>query len=166
MLPFRRVLVPTDLSPESQQAFPVAREVARDASARLVLVHVLPAEPETPWEHPPYPDLGVPVVPAAEYLGRMRAEVTRRLDALAAAWFPETPCEVQVRVGDPAHELVRAAAEEGADVIVLATHGWTGWRKLLFGSVAERVLREAACPVLVVKCTARVAPASSPPPPV
>jgi nucleotide-binding universal stress UspA family protein len=164
MLPFRRILVATDLSPESLEAFATARAVAQGAGARVVLIHVLPAEPPTPWDIPPYADFALSVVPAAEYLGRLREEISRRLEALAAEYFADVPgCEVRVGVGDPAREIVRACGEGGADLIVLATHGWTGWRKLVFGSVAERVLREAACPVLVVKCAAR---GTSPPPPV
>jgi len=57
--------------------------------------------------------------------------------------------------GDAAAEIGRLATEEKADLIVLATHGWTGWRHLVFGSVAERVLREAPCPVLSVRSAAR-----------
>jgi nucleotide-binding universal stress UspA family protein len=53
--------------------------------------------------------------------------------------------------GDPAVEIHRIAKERGVDLIVIATHGWTGWRHLVFGSVAERVLREAPCAVLSIR---------------
>ncbi|HEX6852761.1 MAG TPA: universal stress protein [Candidatus Polarisedimenticolaceae bacterium] len=166
MLPFRTILVATDFSSESVQAFATARAIAVGTASRVVLMHVLPDEPPTPWEIPPYVDFGLSVVPAAEYLGKLRAEVSRRLETLAAEHFAGTAgCEVRVGVGDPARELVRASEGIGADLIVLATHGWAGWRKLVFGSVAERVLREAACPVLVVKCAARGVESPTPPPP-
>ena len=57
--------------------------------------------------------------------------------------------------GDAAAEINRMATAEKADLIVLATHGWTGWRHLVFGSVAEKVLREAPCAVLSVRTPAR-----------
>jgi nucleotide-binding universal stress UspA family protein len=56
-----------------------------------------------------------------------------------------------VILGDPANEIVQAAAEQGADIIVTATHGLTGWRRFIFGSVAEKVIRLAPCPVLSIQ---------------
>ena len=55
------------------------------------------------------------------------------------------------RIGVPAEEIVQVAKEESADLIVMGTHGWSGFRHMLLGSVAERVLRAAACPVMVVR---------------
>jgi len=52
--------------------------------------------------------------------------------------------------GDPAQEICQAAKEKGADLIVIATHGQTGWRRLVFGSVTEKVVRLAPCPVLTI----------------
>jgi len=52
--------------------------------------------------------------------------------------------------GTPAEEIAAAAEQEEADVIVIATHGWTGWRRFVFGSVAEKVVRLARCPVLTI----------------
>ncbi|HUV14514.1 MAG TPA: universal stress protein, partial [Acidobacteriota bacterium] len=57
-----------------------------------------------------------------------------------------------VSYGDPAKEIVRIAEEESVDLIVIATHGLTGWQHLVFGSVAEKVVRTAKCPVLTVRC--------------
>ena len=56
-----------------------------------------------------------------------------------------------IRYGDASREIVRIAREEEADVIVIATHGLTGWRHLVFGSVAEKVVRLAECPVLTIR---------------
>jgi nucleotide-binding universal stress UspA family protein len=64
---------------------------------------------------------------------------------------PSIPFEHKLMTGDPAAEIVRLAESEGADMIVMATHGRTGLRRLLMGSVAEAVVRRAACPVLTVK---------------
>jgi universal stress protein A len=67
----------------------------------------------------------------------------------------KVPKEVSARAiighGDAADEIVRIGEEEKADLIVIATHGMTGWRHLIFGSVAEKVVRRAGCPVLTVR---------------
>jgi universal stress protein A len=166
MLPFRRVLFPTDFSRCSFEALPKAIEVAVASHASLVLVHVLPVEPPTPWDIPPYGDFGLAVMPESEYRARIEQEVGHRLAALAVERLPAALDRVlAVRRGDPAHEIVAIAAELGCDLIVMATHGWTGWRHLVFGSVAERVLRDAVCPVLVIKSVAcpeaKVVPATA-----
>ena len=64
---------------------------------------------------------------------------------------PDMEVHALVATGDPAAEIVKKAAEEKVDVIVIATHGQTGWRRAVFGSVAEKVVRQAACPVLTIR---------------
>jgi nucleotide-binding universal stress UspA family protein len=59
--------------------------------------------------------------------------------------------KTSVRIGVPSHEIVEAAKDEDADLIVIATHGYTGWKHFCIGSTAERVVRAAPCPVLVVR---------------
>jgi universal stress protein A len=163
MLPFRRILFPTDFSRCSLEALPKAIEVAVASHASLVLVHVLPVDPPTPWDIPPYGDFGLAVMPESEYRARIEQEVGHRLAALAVEQLPASLDRVlAVRCGDPAHEIVAIAAETGCDLIVMATHGWTGWRHLVFGSVAEKVLRESARPVLVIKGAGSLA-ATAPP---
>ncbi|MGD1973899.1 MAG: universal stress protein [Desulfobacterales bacterium] len=65
------------------------------------------------------------------------------------------PAEMQVRIfvihGKPAHEIVSLAAQEKADIIVIATQGESGWQRFVLGSVAERVVRHAECPVLTIR---------------
>ena len=67
---------------------------------------------------------------------------------------PQLPFAHRLTMGDPAGEIVRIAAEEGAEMIVLGTHGRTGMTRLLMGSVAEAIVRRAPCPVLVYRETA------------
>ncbi len=155
MLPFRRVLVTTDFSETSLEALPIAAEIASHFDAELLLVHVLPVDSPTPWDIPPYADFGLASLPLPEYESHVRQEVDRRLLQVAAKHAAGAKVRCPVRRGDAAAEIGRVAAEEKADLIVLATHGWTGWRHLVFGSVAEKVLREAPCPVLSVRSSAR-----------
>jgi nucleotide-binding universal stress UspA family protein len=155
MLPFRRILVTTDFSDTSLQALPVAIEIASHFDAELLLVHVLPVDAPTPWDIPPYADFGLASLPLPEYETQVRQEVERRLALVASKHVQGVKVRGLVGRGDAAAEVSRLATEENADLIVLATHGWTGWRHLVFGSVAERVLREAPCPVLSVRSPAR-----------
>ncbi|HZN54164.1 MAG TPA: universal stress protein [Candidatus Polarisedimenticolaceae bacterium] len=155
MLPFRRLLVTTDFSEISYVALPAAVELAAHFDAELLLVHVLPVDMPSPWDVPPYADFGVASLPVQEYETQVRAEVERRLAGVAAKHAQGARARTVIARGDAAAEVARIAAEEAADLIVLATHGWTGWRHLVFGSVAEKILREAPCPVLSVRAPAR-----------
>jgi len=69
--------------------------------------------------------------------------------------------ETLITRGDPASEIVKIAKRKAVDIIVIATHGKTGWRHLAFGSVAEKVVRTASCPVLSIRCAVRGAAASA-----
>ena len=152
MLPFHKVLAPTDFSETSLEAIPVAAELAAHFGATLCLVHVLPIDTPTPWDVPPYADFGLAAIPLPEYEGQVMREVERRLGQVLAKHIPDkVAAETIVARGDPAAEIQRIARERGVDLIVIATHGWTGWRHLVFGSVAERVLREAPCAILSIR---------------
>ena len=155
MLPFRRILVTTDFSVTSLEALPVAVEIASHFDAELLLVHILPVDTPTPWDIPPYADFGLASLPLPEYEAQVRHEVERRLAMVAAKHAHGVTVRGLVGRGEAATEIDRMATAEKADLIVLATHGWTGWRHLVFGSVAERVLREAPCPVLSVRSPTR-----------
>jgi nucleotide-binding universal stress UspA family protein len=138
MLPVHTILFPTDLSENAQHAFPLACALAHDCGARIVALCVV----QPPVEH----DQIVARRHPEEYYG----SVTSALYQLRA---PEQNVRVEHRVeeGDPAGVIVNVAKEIDADLIVMATHGRTGLGRLLFGSVAEQVLRKAACMVLTLK---------------
>jgi len=155
MLPFRRVLVTTDFSDTSLEAIPLAVELVAHFSGELILLHVLPMDAPTPWDIPPYADFGLATLPVPEYEAQVRQEVERRMALVAEKHASGVTVRRIVGRGDAAAEIGRVATEEQADLIVLATHGWTGWRHLVFGSVAEKILREAPCPVLSVRRPAR-----------
>jgi nucleotide-binding universal stress UspA family protein len=148
MLPLATILHPTDFSEHSRFAFRLARALARDYDARLVLLHVLP---------PPMVVYAGGPVPAETWPGaeEVKADL-RQLEGRAG------PVRVEswVREGDPVDLILRAAAETHSDVIVMGTHGRTALGRLLLGSVAEAVLRKAPCPVLTAKPPAKRKPAA------
>jgi nucleotide-binding universal stress UspA family protein len=144
-LVLRRILVPLDFSPPSLKALHYAKAFARQFHARLVLVHVM--EPVV------FPsELGYAPL-ATEALERsFEEEAQAKLSAMGAEiGAAGLLVETRLRVGRPFHEIALAAAELDADLIVIATHGFTGLTHVLLGSTAERVVRHAPCPVLVVR---------------
>jgi nucleotide-binding universal stress UspA family protein len=147
MLPLKRILVPTDFSEPAKEAFRAAVELAQHFSAQLLLVHVVPPVPV------PYQPLISPA-PAFDITSYLQELVKASQDTLQKYADEHVPqglaSTTSVAAGDPAYEILRLAKELEADLIVIATHGHGGWRHFLFGSVAEKVVRQAECPVLVV----------------
>jgi nucleotide-binding universal stress UspA family protein len=137
MLAIRTILHPTDFSACSDFALRLAASLARDYDARLVLLHVI--EPLV------VADIDVLVPPP--WIGLEALQ--KRLQNLR----PRDVKKVQHRIveGYPATEIANVAKETKSDLIVLGTHGRTGLKRVLMGSVAEQVLRKASCPVLTVK---------------
>jgi nucleotide-binding universal stress UspA family protein len=135
----RAILHPTDLSARSEDALRVARALARDLGARLVLLLVVPSEVIVTGEIPMPVDLQA----CRDSLEALR----RQADGPDLKW----PVEVQLRQGEVVVEILDTAKALGCDLIVMGTHGRTGLGRLLMGSVAESVLRGADCPVLAVK---------------
>jgi universal stress protein A len=144
MLPIRTVLCPLDFSVPSYKALRSAIELASHFKAQIVLVHAVPAAP------------GIPADPAYAFAGPEQyaeavKETAEKQLAIAAQNVPAgLQSHTAVGIGDAADEIVRLAKTEAADLIVIATHGLTGWRHLVFGSVAEKVIRRADQPVLVI----------------
>jgi nucleotide-binding universal stress UspA family protein len=153
MLPIRTILHPNDFSPYSDFAFQMACSLARDYGARLIVAYVKAPPPVA------YGELG-PIVPEPV---ATTEELKKKLMEMKPA-DPKIAVEYRVLEGDPASELVELAKEAHADLIVMGTHGRTGLGRLLMGSVAEAVVRRAACPVLTLKTPfpeAAAAPAPS-----
>jgi nucleotide-binding universal stress UspA family protein len=143
--PFKKILAPTDFSEPSYRALEWARELAEKFSSELFLVHVVAPMPAvTPVAVPTTFD--VPL-----YQKGLRESAEKSLDELREKRLPEgVNVRTEVRIGQAAHEIVKMAEENQADLIVIATHGATGLEHILFGSVAEKVVRTADCPVLTV----------------
>jgi nucleotide-binding universal stress UspA family protein len=140
MLDVRTILHPTDFSECCAPAFELACAVARDYGVRLVLLHVRQSAMM------PMGEFGV-LPPDSEDFPEALQKKLDRLQPLA----PDVPVERLLKEGNPAPEIVRTAREQKCQLIVMGTHGRTGLARLLMGSVAEEVLRQAPCPVLIVK---------------
>lgn len=137
-----KILHPTDYSGVSTPALHYAAELAHDHGASLVILHVV----ETlGLENLPYGQIASADQPAA-----YRRELFEELRRVRPA---ETHVHVEYVLSeeDPTTAILRTATDFGCDMIVLGSHGVTGWRRLLVGSIAEEVVRRADCPVLVVK---------------
>src|SRR5690242_8829290 len=148
MLPVHTILHPTDFSEPSNSALGLACALARDYGARLVVLHVMAPPVVT----------SAGGVAAPNPLG-LRAAAQGELDRLEV---PGAGLRVERRLaeGDPTAEILRAAGDTKTDLIILGTHGRTGLGRLLMGSVAEQVMRQAPCPVLTVKTPRPASPSS------
>lgn len=140
---FKTILVPLDGSEFAEHALTYAEDLARKYGAELLLVRVcyapvavlspgdmatLPAPPN--WEEDA----------ARAYLARMAERVSA--DGLT--------CRTVALIGDPAEGVIETSAEQQADLIVVTSHGRSGFKRFLMGSVAERIARHAPCPVLII----------------
>ncbi|SRR5579875_71326 len=137
---FSRILCPVSFDANSAAALDLARELAENNNGIIGLIHVVPAVPieSAPVPMEPFPQSEHDARAALERLAREHLEGRVRYQLIA-------------RSGDPARVIIDAAREFGADSIVMATQGRTGISHLLLGSVAERVVREAPCPVLTIR---------------
>ena len=139
----KQILVPVDFSECSRKALRYAVPMARQFDAGLSLVYVVQLAYA-------FGEFGPTDYPAMEV--DMKAEAERQLGELAAQEIgTSVPFTTRVRVGRPATEIVEAARQLESDLIIIATHGHTGLRHVLLGSVAENVVRHAPCPVLTVR---------------
>ncbi len=146
---FRTILLAHDFSPPAQAALGYACELAALTGARLHLVHSV-VEPVTA-----FPASVGGIVPVASYGEDLMAATSAAEASLAEiARTLEMECEWHAVPGTPATAICEMATKLGADLIVMGTHGRTGIAHMLLGSVAERTLRHAPCPVLAVPATA------------
>jgi nucleotide-binding universal stress UspA family protein len=140
----KKVLVPVDFSEPSRKAVHYAKAFAEQFGARLELLHVV-----EPLAYPP--DFAVvPLLPPDVEETRMR-ELRRQLDEMAKGVGAGVHVEAKVISGRPWQGVVEEAKATEADLIVVSTHGYTGFKHALLGSVAEKIVRHAPCPVLVVR---------------
>jgi nucleotide-binding universal stress UspA family protein len=145
MLPFKRILCPTDFSEPAFTALKRAEEMARHFEAELSVVHVVP---ELPVPHQ-FPD------PEADFkfdLPLFEQELAVKAEQMLKDLVSHHKVRTRtvVATGDAAREILRLAHQEHADLIVIASHGLAGWQRLVSGSVAEKVVRQATCPVLTI----------------
>ncbi len=143
---FTRILVPTDFSAGSDAALDYARAMAVRFQARLVVLHVV----DDPFVTGPFGSTSVS--PPQGYRAALVADAGRRLSLFVQDLERDgLTVATAVVVGPTATTIVREASGCGATLIVMGTHGRSGLAHLLLGSVAERVVRTAGCPVLTVR---------------
>jgi nucleotide-binding universal stress UspA family protein len=177
-----KILVPIDFSSGSERAWTIARRLAAQFNAELLLMHVLPATPvdmlsryareeALAAEHTRQADhqlgiaredVGLPALPAA-FSGPFTADRTADFSVAGCEWAAkleqwaslahgkDLKVATLLRVGTPYREILATASEEEADVIVMATHGRGEIHRLVVGSVADKIIRLAPCPVLTVR---------------
>jgi nucleotide-binding universal stress UspA family protein len=146
MKKIRRILYPTDFSTASRAALARAVELARAQKAELVIAHVLPMVMPMTGDGYVSPKVFDDIQRSTRQQGQ------KQLDGvLARARKAGARARGLLLDGVPASQITRAAKSQRADVIVMGTHGRTGFTRLLLGSVAERVVGTAPCPVLTVR---------------
>ncbi|ETW98693.1 MAG: universal stress protein UspA [Candidatus Entotheonella factor] len=135
----QHILVPMDFSPDAEKALESAVALARQFQARITLLHAvhLPVTTE---------------ISLTAYFSEMQASAQRGMETYhKQVEDAGLPVETHVLIGVPFRKIIETAADQGADLIVMGTHGRTGVPHLMLGSVAERVVRLAPCPVWVTR---------------
>ena len=141
----RRILVPTDFSDGALHAARYALGVAKDLGASLTLLHayVPPVSPYLP---------GASFAPTEAVLDEVERSVDRDLERLCGLLATEGVEITSKKVlGTDSETIAKVAKEDGFDLVVMGTHGRTGWRHLILGSIAEEVVRSSEVPVLTVR---------------
>jgi len=150
---FRRILVATDFAESAERALRCGVQLARRHGAELILLHVY-------MDLPAYPEITAGQVEAIYEEQRRWIEdaLERRARAARAEGLL---ARALLKTGPAASTIAETASEEDVDLVVVGTHGRSGLDRLIVGSVAERVVRLASCPVLVVKTAAKAARADA-----
>ena len=145
-LALRNILWPTDFSPLALAAADAAHDLAQRFGAKLHVIYVAP---------PLIPDSTIAMETAGDWLvsaADIRGQAKSALDRLLRDYFAGDQTVIRdVRIGAAWQEICAYARSNAIDLIVMATHGTSGLRHALLGSVAERVVQHASCPVLIVK---------------
>ncbi|NLD35636.1 MAG: universal stress protein [Desulfatiglans sp.] len=145
LFPAKKILCTTDLSEPSYEGISAAAIIAETLPAELILIHVVP-----PVFHG-----GSTLAPAGfdarEYYEEMKEIAKNNLEEHIKKQIPkEIKVKILIKEGNAPDQIVKTAEKEDVDLIVMATHGWTGWRRFIFGSVAEKVVRLSTIPVLTI----------------
>jgi len=144
-LDIKKILVPIDFSDYSKSSLKYAVNYAKHFNASLILVYVV-----EPVIYPPDFSMGQIAIPTPGLEMDIRA--SEELSKLAEKEIPPgVSVKKIIKTGKPFVEIIETAAEEDADLIIIATHGHSGVEHILFGSTAEKVVRKAPCPVLTLR---------------
>jgi len=148
MLPIKNILCPTDFSDPSYEALKVADELAAHFGATLHVVNVVPLVPivEAP--------IGVESASfnVASYQQELEGQAQKSLKSLTEQKISKgVNIVTEVLIGNAAGEVMRYGGEKAVDLIVIATHGLSGWRRFISGSTTEQIVRQSSCPVLTIR---------------
>ncbi len=140
VFPFKRILAPVDFDASSLSALELAAKLAKEHDGTVFVLHIVPV------------DIDVSGMPHYVDLIKRQESIDRdKLTAIAKQHLAEVKWEILDRMGPPAEVIAEVATELPADLIVMVTHGRRGLARLVEGSIAEKVLRNAPCPVLAVR---------------
>ena len=148
MLPIKNILCPTDFSEPSYAALKVADELTAHFGA---VMHVITVVPLVPIVEAPF---GVESASfnIASYQQELESQARKSLkNVIEQKVGKDTKVETAVLIGNAATEVMRYASEKNMDMIVIATHGLSGWRRFISGSTTEKIVRQATCPVLTIR---------------
>lgn len=144
MKEIKKILVPVDFSENSKKIIKSAVYVAGKFEASLAIVFVVQSFED-------YSGFFVPHMPIAQFEEEMVQSAERKMESFLDENLEESVAhEATVLSGDVAEEIVSYAQTQGVDMIVMGTHGYKGFEKILFGSVAEKVVKTASCPVMTI----------------
>ena len=140
---FKKILFPVDLSEVSPKLVPYVKEMAATFGAEVHLLFVARILQHFASIYVPHPSVN-----------KFEAEIVKgakqKLQEFVEEQFESDSCTARVVLGDPAEEILNYAQAEGIDLIIIGTHGRKGLERIIFGSVAERVLKKSPVPVLTV----------------
>lgn len=140
MMEIKKILAPVDFSENSKKILDSASDIAEKFGAALSVVFVVQSFDD-------YSGFFVPHMPVAKFEEEMVQGAEQKMDSFLDSY---TGVEAKVLIGDVGEEVVRYAEETGIDMIIMGTHGYKGLEKVMFGSVAEKVVKTASCPVLTI----------------
>jgi universal stress protein A len=138
--PFKKILAPVDFDPSSLKALELAANIGKQNDGTVFILHIVPVDMDVTGM-PQYVDL----IKRQESLDR------EKLTAIAKQHLAEVKWEILDQMGEPADVISDVATKLPADLIVMVTHGRRGLARLVEGSIAEKVLRNAPCPVLAIR---------------
>ncbi|MCA1943935.1 MAG: universal stress protein [Desulfovibrio sp.] len=144
MATFNTILCPVDFSPATSQVVAYAKDLAQALGARLILLHV-----SRPMLRFTALDVGTEDI--ARFAQAVHDGAVKNMHALKAELLPDMDVTLRVETGYPADIILAVAKEAKADLIVMGTHGFSGLKRMVFGSVAEKITKTSPVPVLTVR---------------
>ncbi len=144
MITIKKILVPIDFSDNAEHVMEYALSVAHRFEANILLCFVAQLYTD-------YSDFFIPQMPVVAIEEEIDKAAKERMHSFTEKYSNEIRIEECVLIGNVAHEILNLAEKRDVDLIVMGTHGYQGLEKILFGSVAEKVVKTSPCPVLTVK---------------